>query len=162
MILFPEKDTGFRGLWRKVKPPGKPDEGVPFDTDDAMFNPPVPTRNSQIDLPTLMFQDPTPITPESGMPFTPHQPTAPPPQQTNHKKRRKSPSRHNRIIPPDEDIRRLFQECKIGQGNASLLAQALVVGKPEDLEDLRKGGRGGVIRVRDIHCFLDFFLTCLF
>ncbi|KAK1219791.1 hypothetical protein PQX77_017478, partial [Marasmius sp. AFHP31] len=35
-----KKDTGFRGLWKKVKPPDKPDEGMPFDTDDAMFNPP--------------------------------------------------------------------------------------------------------------------------
>ncbi len=54
------KDThGFRGLWRKVKSPEKPDEvgllsrwiwvktfdniaqGIPFDTEDAMFNPPV-------------------------------------------------------------------------------------------------------------------------
>ncbi|KAJ7585006.1 kinase-like domain-containing protein [Mycena floridula] len=98
-----QKYTGFRTLWRKVKPPGKPDEGVPFDTDDAMFNPPVPTRNSQIDLPTLMFGDATPITPQSGMSLEPHQPTAPPPQ-TNHNKRRKSPSRHNRVIPLDQEI----------------------------------------------------------
>ncbi|KAL0061695.1 hypothetical protein AAF712_011503 [Marasmius tenuissimus] len=35
-----KKDTGFRGLWKKVKPHDKPDEGMPFDTDDAMFNPP--------------------------------------------------------------------------------------------------------------------------
>ncbi|KAK7049962.1 Rho guanine nucleotide exchange factor [Paramarasmius palmivorus] len=40
-LPFTEKDTGFRGLWKKVKPHDKPDEGVPFDTDDAMFNPPV-------------------------------------------------------------------------------------------------------------------------
>lgn len=33
---------GFRGLWRKVKVPEQPDDGIPFDTDDAMFNPPVP------------------------------------------------------------------------------------------------------------------------
>ncbi|KAJ8083217.1 hypothetical protein PM082_009089 [Marasmius tenuissimus] len=35
-----EKNTGFRGLWKKVKPHDKPDEGMPFDTEDAMFNPP--------------------------------------------------------------------------------------------------------------------------
>jgi len=34
----------------------------------------------------------------------------------------------------DEDMRRLFQECKIGQGNASLLSQALISAKPEDLK----------------------------
>jgi hypothetical protein len=42
--------------------------------------------------------------------------------------------RRNRIIPPEEDIRRLFQECKIGQGNARLLAESLAYAKPEDLE----------------------------
>lgn len=47
--------------------------------------------------------------------------------------KRKSPV-SNRIIPPDEDIRRLFQECKIGQGNAGLLSEALAVCKPEDLK----------------------------
>ncbi|KAE9393988.1 hypothetical protein BT96DRAFT_943554 [Gymnopus androsaceus JB14] len=36
-----ERDVGFRGLWKKVKPADKPDEGVPFDTVDAIFNSPV-------------------------------------------------------------------------------------------------------------------------
>lgn len=31
-------------------------------------------------------------------------------------------------------MRRLFQECKIGQGNAALLSQALALSKPEDLK----------------------------
>ena len=31
-------------------------------------------------------------------------------------------------------MRRLFQECKIGQGNASLLSQALALSKPEELK----------------------------
>lgn len=39
------------------------------------------------------------------------------------------------IIPVDEDIRRLFQECKIGKGNASLLSEALAFAKPEDLKE---------------------------
>ncbi|KAG6906991.1 hypothetical protein DXG01_011067 [Tephrocybe rancida] len=37
-------------------------------------------------------------------------------------------------IPPDKDIRRLFQECNIGEGNASLLSIALTLSRPEDLE----------------------------
>ncbi|KAK1220511.1 hypothetical protein PQX77_016721 [Marasmius sp. AFHP31] len=36
-----KKDTGFRGLWKRVKPHDMPDEGMPFDTEDSMFNPPV-------------------------------------------------------------------------------------------------------------------------
>ncbi|KAJ7724674.1 hypothetical protein B0H14DRAFT_3003639 [Mycena olivaceomarginata] len=37
----PKKDAGFRGLWLRVKPDDKPEEGMPFDTEDAMFNPPL-------------------------------------------------------------------------------------------------------------------------
>ncbi|KAK7049963.1 hypothetical protein VNI00_005394 [Paramarasmius palmivorus] len=50
------KDSGFRGLWKKVKPHYKPDEGVPFDTDDPMFIPPVvadANRPSMVDLQLL-------------------------------------------------------------------------------------------------------------
>ena len=47
---------------------------------------------------------------------------------------RKRSLRQQRIIPPEEDIRRLFQECKIGQGNAHLLAESLAYARPEDLE----------------------------
>ncbi|KAF9256313.1 hypothetical protein L218DRAFT_221356 [Marasmius fiardii PR-910] len=51
-------------------------------------------------------------------------------QRSNGQKN--SPSK--RIIPIEEDIRRLFQECKIGRGNAALLSEALVHTTPEDLD----------------------------
>ncbi|KAK7029778.1 hypothetical protein R3P38DRAFT_2439536, partial [Favolaschia claudopus] len=35
-----KKDVGFRGLWRRVRPRHTPEEGMPFETEDAMFNPP--------------------------------------------------------------------------------------------------------------------------
>ncbi|KAF8064159.1 hypothetical protein FPV67DRAFT_1629149 [Lyophyllum atratum] len=117
-----KRDTGFRGLWRRVKPVDKPDEGMPLDNDDAMFNPPVSSRGSHFEtIPGIEYQEPSPL-PADLSPTTP-QPNPP----------RKHESR-NRIIPPDEDIRRLFQECKIGQGNASLLSQALALSRPEDLK----------------------------
>jgi hypothetical protein len=47
--------------------------------------------------------------------------------------KRKGPFSHDRIIPPEEDIRRLLQECRIGQGNASLLSESLTFAKPEEL-----------------------------
>jgi hypothetical protein len=47
---------------------------------------------------------------------------------------RKKSLRRAQIIPPEEDIRRLFQECKIGLGNAQLLAESLAYARPEDLE----------------------------
>ena len=43
-------------------------------------------------------------------------------------------SSRNGIIPLEEDIRRLFQECKIGRGNAQLLNEALAFATPEDLK----------------------------
>ncbi|KDR74102.1 hypothetical protein GALMADRAFT_250888 [Galerina marginata CBS 339.88] len=123
---------GFKGLWRRVKPFDKPDEGVPFDTDDAMFHPPTSGRISGYDtpnfnIPIVAYQEPSPVPGLDSAPLTP-------PGNFPIKKRdRKSPTR-NRIIPPEEDMRRLFQECKIGQGNASLLSQALVAARPEDLK----------------------------
>lgn len=107
---------GFRGLWRRVKPYDKPDEGIPFDTDDAMFHPPASGRLSQ-------YREASPL-PADAIP-----PTPPP----NPPRKRRSPVR-NRIIPPEEDMRRLLEECKIGQGNAALLAEALMVCKPQDLK----------------------------
>jgi hypothetical protein len=58
-------------------------------------------------------------------------------------------SKRNRIIPPDEDMRRLFQECKIGSGNAALLSQALAMATPEDLVSV-------VIKVRGLQLLLSF------
>ncbi|KAK7695193.1 hypothetical protein QCA50_002383 [Cerrena zonata] len=102
-----EKDP-FRQLWRRVKNHEQPDEGIPFDANDAMFNPPL-----------------TPVPPPDLTSIPPHQR----PSHTRHK----SPSQP-RIIPPDEDRRRLLQECKIGKGNAALLSEALTFAKPEDLK----------------------------
>lgn len=114
---------GFRGLWRRVKPYDKPDEGIPFDTDDAMFQPPASGRLSQYEVPLVSYREASPL-PADAIP-----PTPPP----NPPRKRRSPVR-NRIIPPEEDMRRLLEECKIGQGNALLLAEALVVCKPQDLK----------------------------
>ncbi|KAJ7239958.1 hypothetical protein B0H12DRAFT_72370 [Mycena haematopus] len=176
-----KKDAGFRGLWRRVKPRDKPEEGMPFDTEDAMFNPPLtqpPRAPSTYDSyeydpsstnPMVMYQDATPTVPD-----TPDTPPVgrPPPRKgksgdghepgkahdsakrdrehdsskrdrehdkrdRDHDKRNRDRdrTRHPHIIPPDEDMRRLFQECKIGVGNANLLSQALAMATPEELGD---------------------------
>lgn len=44
-------------------------------------------------------------------------------------------SRNRGVIPLEEDMRRLFQECKVGHGNATLLSEALAFAKPEDLKE---------------------------
>ena len=52
----------------------------------------------------------------------------------------------NGVIPRDEDIRRLFQECNIGKGNAQLLNEALTFAGPDDLKEKE------IIKVRFIYC----------
>ena len=49
-------------------------------------------------------------------------------------------------------MRRLLEECKIGLGNAALLAEAIVVCKPQDLKK-----KGNVIPVRFVLRFLPNF-----
>ncbi|CCM02123.1 uncharacterized protein FIBRA_04200 [Fibroporia radiculosa] len=108
------KEVAFRTLWRKVKPADKPDEGVPFDTGDAMFYPPTPKHPPPApDHPLVAPTQRPPVTATTIKPKT---------------------SYHTRVIPPDEDMRRLFQECKVGRGNASLLSESLTFAKPEDLK----------------------------
>jgi len=60
--------------------------------------------------------------------------------------KRKSPV-HNHIISPDEDMRRLFRECTMGQGNAALLSEALAHSKPEDLK------KKNIIKVCHVHIY---------
>ena len=103
-------------------------QGIPFDTEDAMFNPPVPN-----------FHEP----PLGARPLdAPRRPSVrvkltmnamPRLSRQTQVAKHKSSSR-NRVIPPEEDMRRLFQECKVGSGNASLLSEALMFAKPEDLK----------------------------
>ncbi|KAM6493422.1 hypothetical protein JOM56_011556 [Amanita muscaria] len=117
------KDSSFRNLWRRVKPADKPEEGIPFELDDEMINPPTANlRRSQIET------NASPVTPSIPLPSNTLnvRPSTP-------SRRRRSPGR-GRIISLEEDIRRLFQECHIGMGNAALLSDALVACKPERLK----------------------------
>jgi hypothetical protein len=78
---------------------------MPFDTTDEMF---VPYAQRPPRGPSLEPQTP---------------------KNRKNGKRRHSPA----IVPPEEDARRLLQECKIGKGNARVLSEALTFAKPEDL-----------------------------
>ncbi|KAH6911955.1 hypothetical protein BKA70DRAFT_1398023 [Coprinopsis sp. MPI-PUGE-AT-0042] len=115
-----EKD-GFRGLWLRVKPDDKPDEGIPFDSEDAMFRPPL-ARTSTYEngaiVPAIALQQASPLPAENFAPV-----------------RHKPAGTRNRIIPHDEDIRRLFQECRMAVGNATLLSEALLTCTPSSLKN---------------------------
>ncbi|KAJ7719631.1 hypothetical protein DFH07DRAFT_1009170 [Mycena maculata] len=147
-----KKDAGFRGLWRRVKPRDKPEEGMPFDSDDVMFNPPLAgTRmdaayeydTNSINVPAgpfVTYQDATPTTPDTPPIKQPprkgknSENQTRPPNETKKSSDKSHRDHRHRIIPPDEDMRRLFQECKIGVGNANLLSEALAMATPEELK----------------------------
>ncbi|KAG6370719.1 hypothetical protein JVT61DRAFT_11105 [Boletus reticuloceps] len=118
-----DKD-GFRALWCRLKPADKPDSGVPFDTEDAMFSPPVvslPRPLSQYSLETPIFAQ--------SFSRDALSPTPPPPVHPSSRGRYQQ-----RVIPPEEDMQRLFQECRIARGNADLLFQSLAYAGPDALD----------------------------
>ncbi|KAJ7619440.1 hypothetical protein FB45DRAFT_159331 [Roridomyces roridus] len=137
----PKKESGFRGLWRRVKPRDKPEEGVPLDTDDAMFNPPLNALRHP--GPGYEFENTNPpvVVYPDGTQTAPENPSGSPKQQNSdvtpdEKSSGKSHRDHFRgILPPDEDTRRLFQECKIGVDNAFQLSEALATATPEELRN---------------------------
>ncbi|KAG2081427.1 hypothetical protein BD769DRAFT_1784146 [Suillus cothurnatus] len=90
----------FRALWTRLKPVDKPDVGIPFDVDDAMFSPPIVLMRPPIE---------------------------------KERPSRKS-LRQCGVIPPEEDMKRLFQECKIAKGYATVLSEMLAYAKPEQIE----------------------------
>ncbi|KAH9996151.1 hypothetical protein BJV74DRAFT_828545, partial [Russula compacta] len=155
-----KNESSFRLLWKKVKPAGKPDEGAPFDPDDAMFNPPSPRRSTAVNLapnypppvhPQLLQDATTPNTqpqappapqPQSQPQSQPPQPQSQPQPQTQAlqqptRARREAPGHGQlqRVIPLEEDMRRLFQECRFAHGNAQVLSEALAFASPEDLRE---------------------------
>lgn len=114
---------------------------MPFDTDDAMFNPPlggVGPRMSAYEYdsniisapiaPVVTYHYASPIVPDTP-------PMAKPPSRKRKPPADNIKKPHKGIIPPDEDMRRLFQECKIGVGNANLLSEALATATPEELRN---------------------------
>ncbi|KAK1231874.1 hypothetical protein PQX77_004989 [Marasmius sp. AFHP31] len=74
-------------------------------------------------------------------------------KRKKHRTSRERERDAQKIIPPEEDIRRLFQECIIGRGNASLLSQALVHTTPEVfLSDNTEGQSNGIIKEFRMKC----------
>lgn len=135
-----EKD-GFRALWCRHKPADKPDAGIPFDTEDAMFTPPVapPRRpSSQYSLETPVFAQ---SVSRDDLTPTPPPPDRPPVRTIfrflsvafNVRSQSHRRLQQHRVIPLEEDMRRLFQECKIARGNADVLSQTLAFAKPDAL-----------------------------
>src|SRR5229473_3861544 len=117
-----------------------------------MFNPPSPRRSTATPLPPgyqpPMHPQSLQTVPPSNTQPQPQAPPPPPPQsqppqpqtqtqQPPNRAKREAPSHGQlqRVIPPEEDMRRLFQECRFANGNAQLLNEALAFATPEDLRE---------------------------
>ena len=119
-----------------------------------MFNPPSPRRSTVTPLPpgyqplihpqslqstqtapALNAQPLAPPPPPPQPQSQPLQPQSQTPQQPNRAKREASHGQLQRVIPPEEDMRRLFQECRMANGNAQVLNEALAYASPEDLRE---------------------------
>jgi hypothetical protein len=108
-------------------------QGIPFDPDDPIFSPPDANTHSNLPNGRANSQSghnlPIGSTPTSDL-----QPSRPVLRQ-QHKPRGSHGSNMQRIIPIDEDVRRLFEECDIAKVNAHILNDALMYARPEDLEE---------------------------
>ncbi len=126
-----------------------------------MFNPPSPRRSTATPLPpgyqppmhpqllqTTQTTAPLNAQPQAPPPPPPQpqalQPQSQTPQQPNRAKREAPHGQLQRVIPPEEDMRRLLQECRIANGNAQLLNEALAFATPEDLREK------DIIKVRSV------------
>jgi hypothetical protein len=114
-----------------------------------MFNPPSPRRSSTLNpnatggyqppvhpqaLLVAPQATPTPPLPQSP-PAQPQSQTQAPPQPARTKRDGSDQSQLQRVIPPEEDMQRLLQECRFAHGNAQVLSEALAFASPEDLEE---------------------------
>ncbi|KZO97597.1 hypothetical protein CALVIDRAFT_597507 [Calocera viscosa TUFC12733] len=121
---------GFIGTWRKVRPKDAPEDGYPFDDSDPMFNPPTTPSHllpsTQPERPMLV---PNPSSQNLSATTAPYPPGTKAPWPVTRSKTT------GRVISPEEDRRRLLEECDIAKSNAMLLREALVFAKPEELED---------------------------
>ncbi|KAG8830378.1 hypothetical protein FRC18_008187 [Serendipita sp. 400] len=129
---------GFAAIWRKVRPSWKPAEGLPFDSLEGLFDSAFPRRlvpgqppgqsveprerredrdraKKERDRDKHLLQQQRQL---DGHGYRTH---ATPPVPTR---------RDRGIIPPDEDIRRLFQECEVAKTNAQLLSNCLTFASP--------------------------------
>ena len=123
---------GFQSTWRRVRPPTKPEDGIPFDKDDAMFDPTQGNRSRTLTSPV----------PQMAYVNTHHSPQVPRPntvrqdsdqgragRQRPHLPKPPKPDRG--LIPPEEDIRRLFEECEVALYGTRILNEALAFATPE-------------------------------
>ncbi|KAK1227558.1 hypothetical protein PQX77_009468 [Marasmius sp. AFHP31] len=129
-----------RCLWKKVKPDDKPEEGMPMDMDNAMFNPPIHKGGGQWShaQPQLYQQPQTNLNRHHAGEQQQYDHDREPAMRADTDNEERSLSsdhgrdpswqrmkRHHpcdqdqdKIIPPEEDIRRLFNECMMASAGS--------------------------------------------
>ncbi|KAG8749434.1 hypothetical protein FRC14_001378, partial [Serendipita sp. 396] len=129
---------GFAAIWRKVRPSWKPAEGLPFDSLEGLFDSAFPRRLGPAQPPGQSVEprerredrdrakkerdrDKHLLQQQRQLDGHGYRTHATPPVPTR---------RDRGIIPPDEDIRRLFQECEVAKTNAQLLSNCLTFASP--------------------------------
>jgi len=120
---------GFQSTWKRVRPPNKPEDGIPFDMDDSMFDPTQGHRSRTLTspVPQVTYVN-TPNSPQVHRPNTGRQDS----DQSQHRTLPKPPRKTERgLISLEEDMRRLFEECEVAVYNTRILNEALAYGTPE-------------------------------
>jgi len=113
---------GFQSTWKRVRPPNKPEDGIPFDMNDPMFNPTQGHRPRTLTSPMLQVTYVnTPNSPQVHGPNTRR-------QNSDQSQHRTPPSG---LIALEEDMRRLFEECEVALHNTRILNEALVYSTPK-------------------------------
>lgn len=134
---------GFQLTWKRVRPPNKPAGGIPFDMQDAMFDPTMTGRARTFTSPTPQgTYGNTPLSPPVHGPNTRRQDS----DQVHGSRLRnrrdrelpqtprtpQPPRRRDReYIPPEEDMRRLFEECEVALYNTHIFNEALAYATPD-------------------------------
>ena len=123
---------GFQSTWRRVRPPTKPEDGIPFDKDDAMFDPTQGNRSRTLTSPV----------PQVTYMNTHHSPQV---LQPNTVRRDSDQGRAGRqrghlwepshkadrgLSSPEEDTRKLFEECNWALYSSRILNEALANSTP--------------------------------
>lgn len=141
---------GFQSTWKRVRPPNKPEEGIPFDMEDSMFDPTQGHRSRALANPaTQVTYVNTPQSPQVHRPSTRRQDSDQGHTGRQHRGLPRPPRNADRgLIPPEEDMRRLFEECEVAVYSSRILNEALVYGTPESFR------KNPVIKVSMLRIFM--------
>ena len=85
---FTFRKEGFQSTWKRVRPPNKPEDGIPLEIDSVFGD----RDRELLQLPR---------------------------------------KRDLEFVPPEEDTRRLFEECDVALYNARILNEALAYSTPD-------------------------------